>query len=72
MPTLWTIYDHPLDAPQWYVARLHEAHLTESRPLGRWVFDRELARLRCRFEREGLSCIPRDLRDDPSIVESWI
>lgn len=69
--TTWTIYDHPSDHPEGYVAR-------------RWVIidgvakadaavtSDSLAVLRFNMQREGRVCIDRAPEDDPVIVETWI
>lgn len=68
-PPIWTIYDHPKDAPDHFVVRvwygpIAEPHCTHHDSL-------EDARLS--IHALG-GCVPfrRDPSDDPVIVESWI
>jgi len=68
---IWTIYDHPSDYPEGYIAR-------------RWVvidglekptivtITGPLEAMRLHFQSKGLVCLPRDPTDDPKIVECWI
>lgn len=71
---MWTIYDHPTDYPDEYVARrwivmsgggfhgtgevLRERSLAQLRDIMRGAFH--------------LTCIPRHEVDDPVIVETWL
>jgi hypothetical protein len=69
---MWTIYDHPTDIPDSFVARkslvgagtiVHTAeHLTAP----------DLDQLRKNMCDRQLYCIPRYPGDDPNIVEVWI
>jgi hypothetical protein len=65
---LWTIYKHPLDYPQSYVARLFEGE----RPTGSIVVAPTLALLRDQMIAMWLTRIPRQPADDPVIVEVWV
>jgi hypothetical protein len=65
--SLWTVYKHPLDYPDKFVAR-------------RWLLDKwtpdvivadTLEELREKLPR-GLYNLGRDSRDEPQIVETWI
>jgi len=69
--SMWTIYDHPTDRPDVFIARLwlvdHEG----------WKFTREtreaqtLDEVRGMLPR-GLTCLSRAPIDDPKIVETWL
>lgn len=69
-PTLsmWTIYDHPLDFPDCFVARRFEGVTptldVETAPT--------LDELRGRFRSWGLACLTRSPEDDAAIVEVWL
>lgn len=65
---IWTIYDHPKDFPNNYVARC----FVNGRPTDSLIIYPEIQPLRDLFEGMGLVCMPRDENDDPVIVESWI
>jgi hypothetical protein len=68
---MWTVYDHPSDHPDRFVARL-------------WLVDRKGAKatteiitaLKLKTLREslppGLVCLKRMPDDDPKIVEVWL
>lgn len=70
---VWTVYDHPSDEPEKFVARLHVT-------LDGAVYSTNIAFIADTLEdvRKALAlngidtCLPRDERDDPVIVESWI
>jgi hypothetical protein len=64
---IWVIYDNPLDAPGKFVARRHtldgptdEAYEADSLEDARGLIP------------DGLVRMPRDGRDEPQIVETWI
>jgi hypothetical protein len=72
---LWTIYDHPADYPDMFVARLW--HLITGEPVeGAPVLTAStLDQLRGDVQHATdfvLCCIPRQPEDDPVIVESWL
>jgi hypothetical protein len=68
---MWTIYDHPTDWPDVFIARLW---LVDDKG---WRFTREtraaktLDEVRGMLPR-GLTCLSRAPIDDPKIVESWL
>lgn len=66
--SLWTIYDHPLDYPEYFVAR--EFHLDKATT--NVLIANSLEELREGFRRAGMVPIPRDPSDDPVIVETWL
>jgi hypothetical protein len=63
----WTIYDHPSDFPDDYVARRFEY----DQPTSDMIVG-ELDQMRKAFLRAGLVCMTRDQKDDPKIVETWL
>ena len=68
---LWTIYDHPTDYPDTFVARRFvvgggEEHATND------VITGSLAGIRDSMEELGLYCIGREPGDHPNVVETWL
>lgn len=64
---IWTVYDHPKDHPQGYIARCFEL----DQPTNVTIAG-ELDTIRECFERCGLICMPRAPSDDPVIMETWV
>ncbi|MCC6172097.1 MAG: hypothetical protein IT481_08715 [Gammaproteobacteria bacterium] len=67
----WTIYDHPLDYPQHFVARRWTARDGEVMATAEMYIGETLAEVR-ELLPPGLVCIPRLPADDPAIVECWL
>jgi hypothetical protein len=65
---IWTVYDHPTDHPDCFVAR---QHLAGAPTINKLSTD-NIEVLRMIFRHAGLVMIPRDPGDDAKIVESWI
>jgi len=70
--SMWTIYDHPKDHPDFWVGRCHVVDKHGSRPTDRLITARTLDSLRELMRRRGLARLPRDPKDDPKIVEVWL
>lgn len=68
MLSIWTIYDHPRDYPDGYVARRFEL----DRPTRDAIVGWSLRELRSLFADLGLGRIARHPSDDPVIVETWL
>lgn len=72
---MWVIYDHPLDYPDFYVARCWLVG-GENGPGPHWTanvyFDSDLEALRDVMLGMGLGCMPRMEQDEPQIVEVWM
>lgn len=69
--TLWVIYKHPRDFPQFYVVRQHHVNgdwLAVS-PIG--ILCRDLDEAREQIP-GWLHCLGRFNEDDPAIVEVWL
>lgn len=67
---MWTIYAHPADYPEGYVARQWIIGPGNEYPgPARYRPDLEAARAALP---EGLYRLDRDPGDDPTVVESWI
>lgn len=68
---IWTIYDHPKDYPDSYVARLSLVGPGITAVTNAMFTADTLEELR-RLLPLGLTRLPRQERDDPVIVEVWI
>lgn len=69
--SMWTIYDHPLDYPDSFVARRFEigkSHKATTDVLTAPTLDM----LRAKLPREFSACLSRDPNDEPAIVETWL
>lgn len=55
---IWTVYDHPRDYPDTYVARLHVVEAGGSRPTDEIIRSTDLEALRAEMLRRGLF-VPR-------------
>jgi len=64
----WTIYDHPLDFPDCFVARC----FIWDKPTAEIITAPELEPLRAHFASLGFTCLERNAADDPKIVEVWL
>lgn len=70
--SVWTVYDHPRDCPNGFVARLHVAFSDgTTAPTKHACYAPTLEEVRALLPR-GLACIARSPEDDPKIVETWI
>ena len=70
---MWAVYDHPTDYPDYYVARKWLCGNGNAEPQGtdEVLMDKDLDRLRAKLP-PGMYCLPRDAKDDPVIVETWV
>lgn len=69
---IWTIYDSPLDAPGQFVMRRFEVIDGGYRPTTEAHVSSNIRELRLLMQRRGLYRIPRQVEDEPHIVESWL
>ena len=71
--SLWTVYDHPLDYPDKFVARRFDVDKDGSKPTPSLLVSSDLDALRevLQFEMH-LTCMVRDPSDDPKILETWL
>lgn len=67
---MWTVYAHPKDYPNGYVARLFRL----DGPTHDAFFGDSLEEVRAFLDKcyPGLYCIPRSPNDEPQIVETWL
>jgi hypothetical protein len=70
--SMWTIYDHPKDFPNHYVARLYQVDKQGPRASATVVAAETLEALRRPLRNIGLTRLPRDPSDDPVIIETWV
>jgi len=71
--TMWTIYDHPSDFPNVYVARCHIATPPDQAgPTEHTLECTDLQFIRAAMVGAGLTCLMRAQTDDPKIVETWL
>lgn len=66
--SIWVVYDHPADWPEYYVAR----EWIGDQPGNMVTLDRNLDRLRERLQRLGLVRLERMPEDEPHILETWL
>lgn len=70
---MWTVYKHPRDFPNGYLARLWIAAGDGSLiATVRTITANELAPIRRALAQKGLYCLHRSPGDEPQIVETWL
>jgi len=69
---IWTIYDHPKDYPDRFVARRHDVDGAGPVATDHVITAPDLATLRKAMIVLGLTCLTRQEEDDPVIVETWM
>jgi len=70
---MWTVYDHPKDYPNSFVARRWEVGTgTEPIPTDSIVISPDLKSLRGLLTEMGLTPLGRSVEDDAAIIETWI
>jgi hypothetical protein len=71
--SMWTVYDHPLDYPDKFVARRFDIDHDGVRASSSIIVTPTLQMLRDILEFElHLTCLARNDDDDPKIVETWL
>jgi hypothetical protein len=70
--SMWTVYDHPKDFPNTFVARRYMISRGTAGATNDIIVSPQLAPLREVLAIKGLIPIARSEGDDPKIVESWI
>jgi hypothetical protein len=68
---IWTVYDHPKDYPDHYVARLSLIGAGVVQPTNAMFTADTLEEIH-RLLPPGMTCLPRQEQDDPVIVEVWL
>ena len=71
---MWTIYDHPKDYPNFFVARMFYICPIKNEPLPSNLIylSSDLKTLQKRMQSLFLTCISRHDTDDPTIIETWL
>lgn len=69
---MWTVYDHPADAPYSYLARLSVIEKGYSVITDTMMCTPDLLELRQWLQELGLFRMDRFPHDDPKIVETWL
>ncbi len=73
---IWTVYDHPNDLPEWWVARRFRIaeRMVEPEATPQVLLAKSLSELQATLiEHTQVSVrFPRSEGDDPKIVESWL
>lgn len=71
--TMWTVYDHPTDFPDHYVARQHAIYDDNSTgPTDSTIVCDDLEILREQLRSRGMTPLIRELNDPAKIIETWI
>jgi len=71
--SMWTVYDHPTDFPNCYVARLFDVSGKGIDPTSTVVISDDLEKIRHVMEVDlQLACLRRQAGDDAKIVETWV
>lgn len=73
--SIWTVYDHPADYPDMYVARLFDVTGGgDPVPTGHTFAAATLELVRAWIQQvaPGTVCLTRSPEDDPVIMESWL
>lgn len=70
----WTVYDHPADYPNSYVARRFEVipGQLEPRRTNDLYLARDIEQMNQHFERLGLAFLSRFEADEPQIMGVWM
>ena len=70
---MWTVYDHPIDYPDKFVARRFDVDKGGPKPSASIIIMDDLEKLREVLAYEmHLVCLSRSPEDDPKIVETWL
>jgi hypothetical protein len=68
---IWSIYDHPPDYPQWFVARPTIIRPKTSGALPMHLMAHDLEKLRAMLP-DGLTRLSAAAWDDPQVIEVWV
>jgi hypothetical protein len=70
---MWTVYKHPTDYPDKYVARRFDVDASGPKPSASIIVAADLKTLRATLRDEmHLTCLSRDPSDEVQIVETWL
>jgi hypothetical protein len=68
---IWSIYDHPADYPDWFVARPTIVRPKTSGPIPMHLIAHDLEKLRAMLP-DGLTRLTPAVWDDPQVIEVWV
>jgi hypothetical protein len=66
--SIWTVYDHPSDFPDRFVAR----RFVLDQPTEDYLYSEDIGSLRAVLMARGLTKLHRHPSDDPVIMETWL
>ncbi|MEJ7647395.1 MAG: hypothetical protein WKF87_22570 [Chryseolinea sp.] len=70
---IWTVYKKGLEIfPDEHICRRYEITEGQTGPTNDILHSADLEEIRSQLRRWGLYQMPRDMDDDPVIIESWI
>jgi len=69
---IWTVYDHPKDFPDYYIARLSLVRRGVIETTASIVMSTEIELVRDNMRDMHLTRLPRMEGDDPAILETWV
>lgn len=69
---IWTVYDHPVDMPDYYVARLFEVTAAGPVVTDQVLRAKDLAEIRVELMERGLTRLERFEQDEAHIIEVWL
>ena len=70
--SLWTVYDHPKDFPDAFVARRFDVYPGMVLPTSAVLSASELQPIRETLSEQGFLPMPACSGDDPVIIEVWV
>lgn len=70
--SIWTVYDHPKDVPDYFVARRSVAGANGVALTNDAFVSTDLNELRAELMARGLTRLMRSPEDDPVIMETWL
>ena len=70
--SMWTVYDHPADHPEGFIARRFEVGKGQTTATTDTVSASSIIELRAMFDICGMFRLPRHDEDEPPIVETWL
>lgn len=70
----WTVYDHPVDYPEHFVARRFRIVPGNLEPevTSDFYLAKDIEQMNQHFERLGLAFLPRFAADEPKIMGVWM
>lgn len=70
--SMWTVYDHPTDYPEGFIARRWAIGKGTMTATAEVMLSADLDGIRDAMTGLGLTPLPRQDGDDPCIVETWL